>query len=144
MRIFQLVYISRSTAPIDHDLLAVIRDHATRENRHRGVTGMLFATRGHFLQILEGEPAAVAALYDRIEQDPRHADIRLLFFGPTSRRCFGSWSMGVFDLDEPTQHKVAEELWRVLNLSQGEHPGVTHDRLVAACETFRSALEAAA
>jgi hypothetical protein len=50
--------------------------------------------RGSVIQILEGERQAVEALYERIEQDPRHTNISRVLDRPIRERLFAQWSMG--------------------------------------------------
>ncbi len=55
---------------------------------------MLLYIEGGFFQVLEGEPAAVDAVYQNIEADPRHERITLIIREPIVRRSFGEWTMG--------------------------------------------------
>ena len=48
---------------------------------------------GCFAQVLEGPLGAVAATFERIQRDARHADVMVLDFRPVSERSFGAWSM---------------------------------------------------
>lgn len=88
----QLVYVStaRSSDPIDHQ---VILDHARRNNRRDGITGLLYADAKRFLQALEGPDAAVEATFARIQADPRHRAIVLLSCRQVEAREFGDWEM---------------------------------------------------
>lgn len=63
-------------------------------NFSKGITGVLFHAEGHFLQVLDGEPDAVALLYDRIYHDPRHASIDTLFDAPVAQRLSPGWNLG--------------------------------------------------
>ncbi|MEE2915447.1 MAG: BLUF domain-containing protein, partial [Pseudomonadota bacterium] len=66
---YQLVYISSAIGRVDGDaVLAVSR----RNNARDGITGLLYADGRRFLQVLEGERAAVERAYQRIAADPRH------------------------------------------------------------------------
>ncbi|MFM2052172.1 MAG: hypothetical protein RL456_209 [Pseudomonadota bacterium] len=88
------IYASTASAAFDQhqllDLLAVAR----RRNAALGITGVLLHDRGHFFQVLEGEPGAVDALYARIAADPRHASVVQIIHEPIVRRSFAQWSMG--------------------------------------------------
>jgi hypothetical protein len=72
------------------NLLAVSR---TR-NLQRGITGLLLFRDGIFIQVLEGETAAVQLVYRLICQDPRHHSPVKLLEEPISSRRFPGWSMG--------------------------------------------------
>lgn len=144
MRLFQLIYVSRAFGGVSDQMLADIQRAAHRRNPHLGITGVLFSSRGHFFQIVEGDPSVIAGLYSEIEQDSRHSDVRTVYFGPAERRCFPDWTMGVFDLDAAAQETSAEALWRFLNERDSVAPGVCRDNLITLCETFKSSLGRAA
>jgi hypothetical protein len=55
--------------------------------------GTLLFNRGCFAQVLEGPREAVERTFERIQRDPRHADVMPLEFAPVARRGFPSWSM---------------------------------------------------
>src|SRR5690606_40559245 len=46
-----------------------------------------------FLKYLEGEESAVQPLYQRIQTDSRHQNIRTLTEEPIANRSFSNWSM---------------------------------------------------
>lgn len=79
------------------DVAALLRD-AKMRNINRSVTGLLLQIDNKFVQYIEGPRADVQHLIDRIQADPRHRDVQLLFEGPISERLFGDWSMGFSDL----------------------------------------------
>jgi len=98
----RLIYASRFTGAerdFDEVLRAVIAK-SIQNNRLDDVTGFLVAGEGRFLQLLEGPAQAVQAVYARIAQDPRHADLALIHSGPADRRLFRDWNMG--------QHRIGE------------------------------------
>lgn len=95
--IYQLVYCSRNTIGDCHEdvdahvaqILAVSRRNNVRDK----VTGALLFSAGCFAQVLEGPLAAVERAFERIQCDPRHADVVVLHVLRASRRDFGEWSM---------------------------------------------------
>lgn len=96
---YQIVYVSSATVPFPTaDLLALL-DKSRTNNARAGVTGMLLYRDGNFMQVLEGEEAAVRATYDRIEADPRHRGSLVLLRGQVPGRQFPDWSMGFRDLN---------------------------------------------
>jgi Sensors of blue-light using FAD len=92
----RLMYASRAAASVDADALAAILRQSKENNPRSGVTGVLcFCSNARvFLQVLEGGRGAVSAVYNRIAQDPRHADVVLLSYEEIGERSFASWSMG--------------------------------------------------
>nr|WP_245232496.1 BLUF domain-containing protein [Thiorhodococcus minor] len=89
-----LIYVSTATQPLSAAELEKVLDASVRHNAPQGVTGMLLYASGSFMQVLEGEVAAIDETFSRIVEDPRHTAIMLLHRGPLSARRFQSWSMG--------------------------------------------------
>ena len=94
----QIVYTSSARhefSPADLEKLLV---SARMHNKAVGVTGMLVFHDGAFLQALEGEKRAVNEIFARIQNDPRHGDLAVLYRGPgPEQRVFGEWSLGFAD-----------------------------------------------
>ena len=75
MSLRQIVYVSSGCHEYSAAKLEEITEVGRRNNRNCGVTGILLHYSGNFLQLLEGEHAAVGATYARIVADPRHTGI---------------------------------------------------------------------
>ncbi len=88
----QLIYASQPYG-LDDLTLASILASARHHNKRNGITGSLICRRDLFLQILEGEPEAIASTYERILRDGRHVDAIRLWFGEATERLFGGWDM---------------------------------------------------
>lgn len=93
-RLVQLIYVSSATHLLDEQALRAILESSVRHNTPQAVTGMLLYANGAFMQVLEGDEAAVAETMSRIRADPRHHSIYELCAGPVAAREFGTWSMG--------------------------------------------------
>ena len=100
MVLAHLLYISDAVKPMPLDQLEEIRAVSSRNNAERDITGVLFYSACHFVQLLEGDPEAIHALLEKIATDPRHHNVRLLVLRPAERRIFSEWNMGLLDLDE--------------------------------------------
>jgi hypothetical protein len=74
--------------------LRQILTSAIRNNVKHGVTGGLAFNRDYFVQVLEGDRAAVTQTFASISDDPRHKKVVLVEVKPISERLFGAWSMG--------------------------------------------------
>jgi hypothetical protein len=98
MRIYRLVYYSKSNFTSSGNRLAAdlkqILATAINNNAGRGITGGLVFNRRYFVQVLEGEHAAVMQTFARINKDPRHKDVVIAEMEPAGERLFGAWSMG--------------------------------------------------
>ena len=92
----RLIYASRQAFALgmipDQEIDALIAA-SMRNNRAAAITGLLLIHDGWFLQALEGPAEAVMITYQRILNDPRHTDSRVLSAGPASGREFGDWNM---------------------------------------------------
>jgi hypothetical protein len=94
--LIRIVYASRATPECLADLnrqLEQILAAAIANNRPKGITGLLIAHRGWFLQALEGPGEAVYPLFKHICTDPRHRDAVMLAEGAVRAREFGLWNM---------------------------------------------------
>ena len=81
------------------------------------------------MQWIEGERAAVRALYAHIRDDPRHADCEVIAEGPTEDlvgrdgRLFPGWDMHLVHLGElPVTLEGFLDVW--LSLHASDAPGV--------------------
>jgi Sensors of blue-light using FAD len=92
--VFQTFYVSRATLPFDNAAVQSILQISRRNNARVDVTGCLLFSGHCFAQVLEGEQDVVRALTRRIEDDPRHVDVRFLYEVRREEREYVDWSMG--------------------------------------------------
>ncbi len=118
MSINQLVYLSQASRKMSEDDLRAIHATARTSNADIDVTGSLFYNGGWFLQVLEGPAPTLAALYQKIEGDPRHKNSRVLYNEPASFRTFPRWNMNMTNLDDRQADKYAE-LVEVIDAARG-------------------------
>jgi len=60
---YRIIYKSRSVTPLNWDIVRSITSTSERNNEALGVTGVLMASRTHFMQVLE-EWQALAMIND--------------------------------------------------------------------------------
>ncbi len=93
----RIIYVSRSLLRGDEDQVAVelrrILAVSRRNNASEGLTGALLLGHGSFAQVLEGPMGAVEHAFERIQDDPRHADLVVVEVGAVAARAFPDWSM---------------------------------------------------
>ncbi|MCK6375779.1 MAG: BLUF domain-containing protein, partial [Zoogloea sp.] len=65
-RLVQLIYVSSAARLLDEQALRAILESSVRHNTPQAVTGMLLYANGAFMQVLEGDEAAVAETMSRI------------------------------------------------------------------------------
>lgn len=98
-RYVRLVYASRATFPPIrdgagiHPEVARILAQSRRNNARQDLGGGLYFADGSFFQVLEGRETEVDGLYQRIAQDPRHRDLRVLDRRVIDAPAFGDWAM---------------------------------------------------
>lgn len=88
-----LMYISAARPGItESDIEAILQD-AVRRNQVEQITGALIFSGSIFIQILEGPPAGLDAVFQAIKKDSRHLAVSILAREPITQRRFASWSM---------------------------------------------------
>lgn len=88
-----IIYMSRARKTLTQASLVGLLQQARRANEQHHITGALVYGEGQFMQIIEGEQAAVAALYERIARDPRHEAVFKVADKAIGARSFTEWSM---------------------------------------------------
>jgi hypothetical protein len=90
----QTAYVSHAAEAMTQEALLSLLQQCLANNEASGVTGMLLYGNDTFLQVLEGEEAAVDMVVDKIRKDPRHSKIHFLYRKPLEHRQYSDWSMG--------------------------------------------------
>ena len=110
MKNIQLIYASRPLGFDELTLLGIL--HSARTNNARDdVTGALICRHDLYLQLLEGPPAAVNAVFERIQRDERHVEVVKLFEAEIDARLFPEWAM---------RHDPARSwMWTATEVSNG-------------------------
>lgn len=92
--LYQIVYQSTANQPFSCQELGQLLTYARTNNEKHNITGLLLYNGNEFLQVLEGECQELKRVYERVEADPRHGQIRLLSNGPIDQPTFPDWRMG--------------------------------------------------
>ncbi|MFT6286414.1 MAG: hypothetical protein ACJAYC_002913 [Halieaceae bacterium] len=106
---YRILYKSRSVQPLNWDIVRSITSVSEKSNLGCGVTGVLLASRTHFLQAIEGNFEDVNAVFRRIARDQRHEELSIIGFGVIDARLFGGWGMrgvGAFDFNLQIEAKL--------------------------------------
>ncbi len=114
--IYQIIYSSESSTPMQLDDLEDILEHARIWNGTKGITGALVYADGVFLQILEGDRVEVQELMVKILGDLRHETVTVLRECEIPCAVFGSWQMAYVSA---TSEQVAA--WAGLSVAAGTH-----------------------
>lgn len=110
-----LVYTSIATKLMNEPDLFNLFDQSRRNNIAEGLTGVLLymegkfitKTEGRFLQVLEGNNAAIQYRYDKICLDERNKSVLMLSRGSCTERFFADWSMGFFSVNTEQHDSLA-------------------------------------
>jgi hypothetical protein len=97
--LFQVVYTSTAAESFSRAELVELLKGSVQRNTRAGITGLLLYQDGTFMQALEGEEAAVIALFAKISRDPRHHHVIPLIHGPIQQRNFPNSVMAFRDLN---------------------------------------------
>lgn len=100
------------------DQIAILRA-ARSNNGLNGVSGILWSDSRRYVQVLEGPPDSVSAVFQRIEADDRHEQIRVLADSMEPARIFADWSMASL-LPGETNEELRARLGRLLRNAPGE------------------------
>ena len=95
----RLLYVSDLSPGTRATEVARIVASSRRHNAGDGITGLLIFDGDRFCQYVEGPPAVMTALRERLDADPRHTRLEALlegaFAGP---RRFSDWRLGYVDV----------------------------------------------
>lgn len=95
--VFSLIYVSKSNLNQFGDLampeLQDIEARSKSNNGSSGVSGFLFYHDYQFLQILQGDFDQVNLIFDKLKNDPRHCDVRIIWYADSGDRAFDKWEM---------------------------------------------------
>ena len=104
--LIQMIYISRSTfvpAEFTNGIepnVARILLKSRANNKKNGLVGVLYFGDGCFFQCLEGSAEAVDTLYEKLLNDTRHKDLKILSRQSINALSFSNWSMKHVPLED--------------------------------------------
>ncbi len=88
-----MIYASRAADDFhEHDLPDLLKQ-IRRANAKQELTGMLLYMGGSFLQVLEGQPDMVDAVFGGILRDKRHAQLAAIGRESILERAYEGWTM---------------------------------------------------
>lgn len=93
-KIYKLIYLSSETESFNEHELLTILEESIKNNKKKGITGVLLYSGGNFIQLLEGSKKEVEALFKKISEDKRHTNIIRLMAEYSDNRDFPDWKMG--------------------------------------------------
>ena len=121
--LFCLAYTSSATRLLTEAELERLLNDARNRNGSMGVTGVLLYDDGNFFQYIEGEPDALAHVYERIQRASQHHNLIELVQQPIQKREFLNWDMGLCRVTSSELLRLSSAGWTssLLNAqSQGQ------------------------
>lgn len=112
---YQLTYISTAIPNITRQHLDDILEEANIANALNNISGCLIYHDGHFVQILEGDKKDLLDIYKKIEADPRHHSVSLLWENEVETKFFAQWNMAFY---RPSDANVKAFVENLLMLSE--------------------------
>lgn len=110
MPLARIIYYSSANPAVPPDLRQLLAV-SQKNNLRNDITGFLFFNSTYFLQVLEGERAAVNALYRLISTDNRHTNLVLIGASDIVERAFPAWLMGLREsMNSATQRSFMQAI----------------------------------
>jgi hypothetical protein len=92
--VYQLIYISDKIHTFVPSDVNSILSSARKNNGINEITGLLVELPKHFIQILEGAHDRVKSTFNRISEDTRHKNVRVVLAENIEFREIEAWEMG--------------------------------------------------
>ena len=98
--IYEMLYVSTIAPAACVSVVSTIAMRSRVSNALRCITGMLIFDGIRFCQYLEGGKDDLVALFERINNDSRHASVTLIHHGPLQERRFKKFSLAFASGDD--------------------------------------------
>ncbi len=141
MELYRVCYRSRInwaslTRPLQEELERSL-SRSRRINRRAGVTGALFLTDNHIVQMLEGEPGPVLDTVYCVLTDPRLIGLEAIFQEPAEERMFPNCLMLFRDLTDGVDATQFPALMPMLE----ETASLSRDNMLTALNHFSGEMQ---
>lgn len=95
MTCFQLIFTSDATVEVTDQLLLDILLKADKNNRAKGISGLLLYSQNRFIQLIEArQKQTVEAQFAKISKDARHTHVEVLLRQESNELQMAAWAMG--------------------------------------------------
>lgn len=96
----RLIYCSKAAVNFKMMQIKEILNKASSNNRPFNISGVLLFNQNFFFQVIEGPQEYVEVLFDKIKEDNRHYDVKVIASSVLEKRQFDQWDMG-FVIERP-------------------------------------------
>lgn len=100
MQLQEILYSSLLAPDQPTTVVGQIVTRARARNAETGITGLLVFDGMRFCQHFEGPSEQVLSLMRRLQADPRHAEVRVLYEGSLLQRRYQRFEMGFAEVEE--------------------------------------------
>jgi hypothetical protein len=106
-QLIELTYVSEPAQEMSFLGLMRLLYHSYLRNTSMGITGALIFENNRFGQVIEGPRTQIEDLWEKIQKDTRHKNIRLIESKSIENRSFSKWTM-VFQGSEEVAKNLSE------------------------------------
>ncbi|MBF0469382.1 MAG: EAL domain-containing protein, partial [Desulfamplus sp.] len=97
-KVYTVIYVSRASESLTHNNIQEILEVARKRNAELCITGFLIFNNGYFMQFLEGRKEFIDTLLEKIVNDRRHDNVRIILSTFNKKRLFTDWTMGYWNM----------------------------------------------
>ena len=111
--LYEILYCSLLAPGQPTEVVGQIVTRARARNATEGITGLLVFDGMRFCQHFEGPRKQVLGLLNRLEADPRHIEMRVVYEGGLSKRRYQRFEMGLAqteDVEEGEDLAILQQL----------------------------------
>ena len=106
-QLIEITYVSEPAQEMSFLGLMRLLSHSYLRNTSMGITGALIFENNRFGQVIEGPRTQIEDLWEKIQKDTRHKNIRLIESKPIEHRSFNKWTM-IFQGSEEVAKNLSE------------------------------------
>ena len=109
-QLHEFLYCSLLTQDLPPATVGAIVTQARARNAVDGISGLLVFDGQFFCQHFEGPREAAQGLMERLQRDPRHADLVVVHEGPLAARRYTGFAMGLAECEGPAPISALQAL----------------------------------
>jgi Sensors of blue-light using FAD len=139
--LISLIYASHSTECFHEHEIPDLLHQVRIANAKQEFTGMLLYICGSFLQVLEGRPEIIDAVFSKILADKRHTEVTLIARESIPERAFEGWTMMHKTLDPVEAGELIGEIDFFLSPSRLTQLDVSRAKKLLSAASLRWQME---
>ena len=105
----EILYFSQLAPDQPTDVVGQIVARARARNAREGITALLVFDGMRFCQHIEGPRRNVLQLMERIEADPRHVQMRVVYEGELLQRRYHAFDLGLAQVEDGEDVAVIQQ-----------------------------------